>query len=77
MKKIIHLLITVSVLHLLLLSIGCKKDKTQKDPDKDTKGLYSFSNTEYTGLANIGNHYYPVRCLYVSGQRIALPRGRI
>ncbi len=59
MKKTIHLLIAVSVLHLVILGVGCKKDKTQKDPDKDTKGLYSFSNTEYTGLANVGNHYFP------------------
>lgn len=58
MKRVIHLLISVSVLHLLLLSIGCKKDKSQKDPNKDTKGLYSFSNTEYTGLARVGNHYF-------------------
>ncbi|WP_345951590.1 hypothetical protein ABDD95_09180 [Mucilaginibacter sp. PAMB04274] len=59
MKKTIHLLIALLVLHLLLLSIGCKKDKTQKDPDKNTTGLYGFSNTEYTGLANVGNHYFP------------------
>ena len=59
MKKAIHLLIAVSACYLLFLSIGCKKDKTQKDPDKDTKGTYSFSNTEYTGIANVGNHYFP------------------
>lgn len=59
MKRVIHLLISISALHLLLLGIGCKKDKVKKDTDNDTKGLYSFSNTEYTGLANVGNHYFP------------------
>jgi len=59
MKKVIQFIFTTMILSTLLISAGCKKDNTQKDPDKDTKGLYSFSNTEYTGLANVGNHYFP------------------
>lgn len=60
MKKAVHLLLSSIVFTALLLCTGCKKDKndSNKDPDKDPKGTYSFSNTEYTGLARVGNHYY-------------------
>jgi hypothetical protein len=57
MKKIINLSVAVIVLTTLLFISGCKKDK--KDINKAPKGTYSFSNTEYTGIANVGNHYYP------------------
>lgn|GEM_PF-1457511 len=44
---------------ILLSSTACKKYKSQLNPDKDSKGTYSFSNTKYTGLANVGDHYFP------------------
>lgn len=44
---------------ILSSSTACKKDQSQLDLDKDSKGTYSFSNTEYTGLPNVGNHYFP------------------
>lgn len=56
MKRSIHLLLTIIMLNVLFGGTGCKKDKST--PDKDKKGTYSFSNTEYTGLARVGNHYY-------------------
>ncbi|MFD0795145.1 hypothetical protein ACFQZX_16095 [Mucilaginibacter litoreus] len=59
MKRMIRSILAFILISTLLLGVACKKDKTQRDPDKDTKGLYSFSNTEYTGIANVGNHYYP------------------
>ncbi|MFD0764617.1 hypothetical protein ACFQZI_07110 [Mucilaginibacter lutimaris] len=59
MKRMIRSILAFILISTLLLGVACKKDKTQKDPDKDTKGLYSFSNTEYKGIANVGNHYYP------------------
>jgi len=55
MKKAIHLLLTTLVLHMLILGAGCKKDKADQDPT----GKYSFSNSEYTGIAQVGNHYFP------------------
>ena len=45
--------------HTFVKYTGCKKDKALKNADKNTNGTYSFSNTEYTGLANVGNHYFP------------------
>lgn len=57
MKKAINLWVALITLTTLIASSGCKKDK--QDISKDTKGTYSFSNTEYTGLANVGNHYFP------------------
>lgn len=57
MKKTINLSVAVIILTTLLFISSCKKDK--KDINKDPKGTYSFSNTEYTGIANVGNHYYP------------------
>ncbi|GAB3921550.1 hypothetical protein [Mucilaginibacter myungsuensis] len=59
MKRVNRSILAFVLVSTLLLVVACKKDKTQKDPDKDTKSLYSFSNTEYTGLANVGNHYFP------------------
>ncbi|WP_316809296.1 hypothetical protein [Pedobacter agri] len=41
----------------LLFIYACKKDK--KDINNASNGTYSFSNTEYTGIARVGNHYYP------------------
>ncbi|UYQ94797.1 hypothetical protein MKQ68_06790 [Chitinophaga horti] len=49
-----HLLTAIIALFVLLLNTGCKKDK-----DDNSGGTYSFSNTEYTGTARVGNHYYP------------------
>ncbi|GAA4312810.1 hypothetical protein GCM10023149_08320 [Mucilaginibacter gynuensis] len=57
MKKAIQLLIAVIAFNALFLSTGCKKDK--KNAPNNPKGTYSFSNSEYTGIARVGNHYYP------------------
>ncbi len=54
MKKVIKFVFALTFISTLLLSVACKKDS-----DKENKGLYSFSNTEYTGLANVGNPYFP------------------
>jgi hypothetical protein len=50
-----HLLMAIIALGTLLLNTGCKKDKD----DKSGGGTYSFSNSEYTGTARVGNHYFP------------------
>src|ERR1051325_7366728 len=39
---------------LILLTTACKKDKNPA-----SGGVYSFSNTEYVGTAQVGNHYFP------------------
>lgn len=40
-----------------LLLTNCNKDS---DPSTgNQKGIFSFSNSEYTGIAQAGNHYYP------------------
>lgn len=57
MKNSIKLLVAVIALSMLAITSGCEKDK--KGASKDPKGAYSFSNTEYTGIARVGNHYYP------------------
>jgi hypothetical protein len=59
MKKAIHLLLTALILNVLLFGAGCKKDNNKKDADQDPAGKYSFSNSEYTGIAQVGNHYFP------------------
>lgn len=58
MTKTTQSILAFFVLSTVLICVGCKKDNAQTDPDKDPTGLYGFSNTEYTGLANVGNHYY-------------------
>jgi hypothetical protein len=58
MKKAFHLLIAILTGELLFLSIGCKK-RTKKIRIM-TPMTCSFSNTAYTGLANMGNHYFPI-----------------
>ncbi|GAA4919268.1 hypothetical protein [Mucilaginibacter defluvii] len=72
MKKATQFILVFIALNTLLISAGCKKDSSQKNPDKDLKGSYSFSNTEYTGLARVGNHYYarPLSLRFGAGDEV-------
>jgi len=57
MKNKTRLLIAIVAWTTLIFISGCKKDKS--GVNNNPKGTYSFSNTEYTGTAQVGNHYYP------------------
>lgn len=50
-------LIAAIALVLLVLSTGCSKK--DKDDPNNGGGQYPFYNTEYTGTAKVGNHYFP------------------
>lgn len=57
MKNVVYLRSVCLVAFVLLFWSSCKK--TQQGPPPPTTGTFSFSNSEYTGIANAGNHYYP------------------
>jgi hypothetical protein len=50
-------LIAAIALVVLVLSTGCSKK--DKDDPNNGGGKYPFYNTEYTGTAKVGNHYFP------------------
>jgi len=58
------------VLTMLLFSIGCKKDKNSSG---NPTGTYSFANSEYTGLARVGNHYFarPLSIRFGAGNEVS------
>src|ERR1700761_5227809 len=59
MKKISSLPFICLMTFALLFGNSCKKTQHGPTPPNNTKGTFSFSNTEYTGTANAGNGYYP------------------
>ncbi|WP_276482294.1 hypothetical protein [Paraflavitalea pollutisoli] len=50
-------LIAATALAMLVGSTGCSKK--DKDDPNNGGGKYPFYNTEYTGTAKVGNHYFP------------------
>jgi hypothetical protein len=52
-KKVVGLL--ASMIIIVALFSGCQKDTTSPG---GTQSTFSFSNSEYTGIGNAGNHYY-------------------
>ena len=56
MKNVTSFLSVCLVACTLLFWSSCKKTRNGPPP---TTGAFSFANAEYTGIANVGNHYYP------------------
>ena len=53
MQNAINILLNALVLNLLLLGAGSKKDIDKNDADQNSGGKYSFSNSAYTGIAQL------------------------
>jgi hypothetical protein len=58
MKKQILPSLLSTIIFAIILS-GCGKTQHNPTPPGGSTGKFSFANSEYTGIGNSGNHYYP------------------